>query len=47
MQAGFWKADWFLGVLVHDAGEEHDYCYLAMDLLEGDNLARTGSGLEL
>jgi hypothetical protein len=45
MQAGFWKADRFLGVLVHDAGEEHDYCSLEADPLEGGNLARTGSEL--
>ncbi|HEY3075341.1 MAG TPA: serine/threonine-protein kinase [Burkholderiales bacterium] len=27
-------------VTIYDAGEEHDYCYIAMELLRGDSLAR-------
>ena len=27
-------------VTIYDAGEEHDYCYIAMELLKGDSLAR-------
>src|SRR2546421_5219545 len=27
-------------VTIYDAGEEHDYCYIAMEFLRGDSLAR-------
>ena len=27
-------------VTIYDAGEEHDYCYIAMELLRGESLAR-------
>jgi len=27
-------------VTIYDAGEEHDFCYIAMELLRGDSLAR-------
>jgi serine/threonine-protein kinase len=27
-------------VTIYDAGEEHDYCYIAMELLRGDSLSR-------
>ena len=34
-------------VTIYDAGEEHDYCYIAMELLRGESLARYTKAAQL